>query len=315
MKKIITLLSLLLFFASCHKESDRPVTPLRLGEDDAKELQVTQSETRMILLKGGDGKYSATIEDARIASSSISRDTLRVSGILYGETSLTIRSHDEVRRVRVKVVPPPFASNEDVVTLHPGDNVQTLSLSGGGARATLNIEDPEKAADIQWEASSGLVKIKAKYEGDIKLIATSEDRKTTKEILIKVRCVGTADRLGVYMTNSRQLSQLFPCRIVARREGQYVRFSENSNPILRTKSGLTPGARINRALTLSPEIVSPVVGEARKVKLEWLDAEALYQEHPLRREGEYTVYVEEVRDRQVVLRGRGFKIVAPYRKG
>ena len=56
MKKIITLLSLLLFFASCHKESDRPVTPLRLGEDDAKELQVTQSETRMILLKGGDGK-------------------------------------------------------------------------------------------------------------------------------------------------------------------------------------------------------------------------------------------------------------------
>ena len=106
MKKIITLLSLLLFFASCHKESDRPVTPLRLGEDDAKELQVTQSETRMILLKGGDGKYSATIEDARIASSSISRDTLRVSGILYGETSLTIRSHDEVRRVRVKVVPP-----------------------------------------------------------------------------------------------------------------------------------------------------------------------------------------------------------------
>ena len=117
------------------------------------------------------------------------------------------------------------------------------------------------------------------------------------------------------MTNSRQLSQLFPCRIVARREGQYVRFSENSNPILRTKSGLTPGARINRALTLSPEIVSPVVGEARKVQISWLDAEALYKEHPLKREGEYTVYVEEVRDRQVVLRGRGFKIVAPYRKG
>ena len=78
---------------------------------------------------------------------------------------------------------------------------------------------------------------------------------------------------------------------------------------------MTPGARINRALTLSPEIVSPVVGEARKVQISWLDAEALYQGHPLKREGEYTVYVEEVRDRQVVLRGQGFKIVAPYRKG
>ena len=108
MKKILFLLSLVLV-ASCRKESDRPILPLRLGEEDAKELQLTQSETRMILLKGGDGKYSAAIEDARIASSSISRDTLRVSGILYGETSLTLRSHDEVRRVRVLVVPPPFA--------------------------------------------------------------------------------------------------------------------------------------------------------------------------------------------------------------
>ena len=315
MKKILSLLSLLLLLGSCHKEADRPITPIRLGEEDVQELQVTPSETRMILLKGGDGKYAATIEDSRIATSSLSRDTLRVAGVLHGETSLTIRSHDEVRRVRVKVVPPPFASNEDVVTLHPGDHVQTLSLSGGGARASFRVEDPEQAADILWEASSGLVKIKAKYEGDIKLIATSEDRKSTKEILVRVRCVGSADRLGVYMTNSRQISQLFPCRIVARREGQYVRFSESSIPVLRTKSGLTPGARINRALTLSPEIVSPVVGEARKVQISWLDAEALYKEHPLKREGEYTVYVEEVRDRQVVLRGRGFKIVAPYRKG
>ena len=67
-------------------------------------------------------------------------------------------------------------------------------------------------------------------------------------------------------------------------------------------------------LTLTPEIVAPVVGEARKVKIDWLDASIFYKEHPLKREGEYTVYVEEVRDRQVVLRGRGFKIVAPYRK-
>ena len=212
MKKILFLLSLVLLVASCRKENDRPILPLRLGEEDAKELQLTQSETRMILLKGGDGKYTATIEDARIASSSISRDTLRVSGLLYGETSLTLRSHDEVRRVRVLVVPPPFASNEDAVTLRPGDDVQTLSLSGGGARASLKVEDPEKAADIVWQAETGLVKIKAKYEGDIKLIATSEDRKTTKEILVKVRCAGSADRFGVYMTNSRQLSQLFPCR-------------------------------------------------------------------------------------------------------
>lgn len=130
MKKILFLLSLVLLVASCRKENDRPILPLRLGEEDAKELQLTQSETRMILLKGGDGKYTATIEDARIASSSISRDTLRVSGLLYGETSLTLRSHDEVRRVRVLVVPPPFASNEDAVTLRPGDDVQTLSLSG-----------------------------------------------------------------------------------------------------------------------------------------------------------------------------------------
>ena len=64
MKKILFLLSLVLLVASCRKESDRPILPLRLGEEDAKELQLTQSETRMLLLKGGDGKYTATIEDA-----------------------------------------------------------------------------------------------------------------------------------------------------------------------------------------------------------------------------------------------------------
>ena len=116
------------------------------------------------------------------------------------------------------------------------------------------------------------------------------------------------------MTNSRQLSQLFPCRIMVRLKGKSVRFSESAIPVLRTKKGLTPESRVNRVLTLTPEIVAPVVGEARKVKIDWLDPSIFYKEHPLKREGEYTVYVEEVRDRQVVLRGRGFKIVAPYRK-
>ena len=102
---------------------------------------------------------------------------------------------------------------------------------------------------------------------------------------------------------------------MVRLKGQYVRFSESSIPVLRTKKGLTPEAQVNRVLTLTPEIATPVVGEAHKVKIQWLDASVFYKEHPLKREGEYTVYVEEVRDRQVVLRGRGFKIVAPYRKG
>lgn len=53
--------------------------------------------TRMILLQGGNGKYIANVADSKVAGVSISKDTLRINGILEGNTYATIISGDYKR--------------------------------------------------------------------------------------------------------------------------------------------------------------------------------------------------------------------------
>lgn len=316
MYKFLPLPCLLLALAlgSCRQESPRPITPIEVGTPDATELQTSPEETLTILLKGGDGKYTALTTESKIATASISKDTLRVHGHFIGETALILRSHDQERRLQVHVVAPNLVASEEVVHLHPGDDARTLTLAGGGEKASLQVLNPEEAALIDWKASTGQVRIQAKSEGDIRLIATSEDGRTTKEILVKIRCEGTADSPGLYTTTSRSISSTFKSLLVVRKRAEFVRLSETTNPVAIAKTGRAL-IRENRVLTIRPEIVSPTVGDKLEIQVSWLsDYSSIYREHPLKKEGRYTVYVEEVRERHVVLRGKGFKLVLPYRK-
>lgn len=312
-RSAFALLTLLL--VACKQEAPRSVTPIEVGTPDASSLELSPDRTLTILLKGGDGKYSAQTTESRIATASISRDTLRLTGHFIGETNLVLRSHDQVRRLPIRVTAPAFAATEKEVTLHPGDDAQTLTLSGGGARAALQIHNPEEAAVIDWKASTGQVRIQAKREGDIRLVATSEDGKTTQEILVKIRCIGSPDAPGVYTTTSRSLSRTFKSLLTVRRRGEFVRLSETSNPSIIAKTSPRTLIRDNRVLIVRPEITSPFVGEQREIEVSWLsDYSSIYREHPLKKDGRYTVYVEEVRDKLVILRGKGFKLALPYSK-
>ena len=316
MKNLFISLSLLLTLAvsSCKNDEPNKVANIEVGTNNADTLYVNRDQKIFFLLKGGDNKYKANTEDAKIATAEINKDSLFITGHFNGGTPLTIHSHDLQRRLFIKVVPPPFDATEKVVTLAPGDDARTLNLAGGGPKATLTQEGPEKdAAKITWDAKTGNVRIQALYEGDVKLIATSEDGKTKKEILVQIRCQGESSKFGAYTTNSRSISSVFPVVMTAHRRGQFVRFSETSNPLTSQKSDLKALSRDNRVLTIKPELTNPKVGDQVELTLNWLsEYSSISSENPIKKDGQYKAIVTEVQDRKVTVRGAGFKFVLPY---
>ena len=318
MKNLFISLSLLLTLAvsSCKNDEPNKVANIEVGTNNADTLYVNRDQKIFFLLKGGDNKYKANTEDAKIATAEINKDSLFITGHFNGGTPLTIHSHDLQRRLFIKVVPPPFDATEKVVTLAPGDDARTLNLAGGGPKATLTQEGPEKdAAKITWDAKTGNVRIQALYEGDVKLIATSEDGKTKKEILVQIRCQGESSKFGAYTTNSRSISSVFPVVMTAHRRGQFVRFSETSNPLTSQKSDLKALSRDNRVLTITPELANPKVGDAVELTLNWLsEYSSISSENPIKENKTYNAIVTDVQDRKVTVRGAVFKFVLPYVK-
>ena len=139
MKNLFISLSLLLTLAvsSCKNDEPNKVANIEVGTNNADTLYVNRDQKIFFLLKGGDNKYKANTEDAKIATAEINKDSLFITGHFNGGTPLTIHSHDLQRRLFIKVVPPPFDATEKEVTLAPKDDVRTLNLAGGGEKATL----------------------------------------------------------------------------------------------------------------------------------------------------------------------------------
>ena len=321
MKNLFISLSLLLTLAvsSCKNDEPNKVANIEVGTNNADTLYVNRDQKIFFLLKGGDNKYKANTEDAKIATAEINKDSLFITGHFNGGTPLTIHSHDLQRRLFIKVVPPPFDATEKVVTLAPGDDARTLNLAGGGPKATLTKEGPEEgAAEITWDAKTGNVRIKALYEGDVKLVATSEDGKTKKEIHVQIRCKdekGESGKFGAYRTDSRSITSVFPVVMTAHRRGQFVRFSETSNPLTSQKSDPRALSRENRVLTIKPELVNPKVGDQVELTLDWLsEYSSISSENPIKENKKYNAIVTEVQDRKVTVRGARFKFVLPYVK-
>ena len=62
---------------ACDKDNNQEEKDIRLGVEDVNEVSLNKLSTRMILLTGGTGKYTVNVADSKIASASISKDTLR----------------------------------------------------------------------------------------------------------------------------------------------------------------------------------------------------------------------------------------------
>ena len=230
-------------FVACSEDASEN-RDIQVGADDLKEVKLNKLTTRTIILRGGNGKYIANVADSKIAGVSISKDTLRINGILEGNTYATIISGDFKRVVNINVVVPELSISQSEIRLYPRDESKFISLNGGGDIVDLKIEDPDKVIDAKWNAKTNILEVQAYYEGEAKIRIISQD-KQEKTLKVVVRCDGTADRVGIYGTTSHSLYEQMNTKI---------------------------------------------------------------------KEGKCKLYVEEVREKDVVLRGNGFKFVIPYEK-
>lgn len=302
MKRILFYLLLLCCgtaFVACSDDNSE-AKDIQVGADDLKEVALNKLSTRTIILRGGTGKYTANVADSKIAGVAISKDTLRISGILEGQTYATIISGDFKRRVDINVVVPELSISQSEIRLFPRDESKFVSLNGGGDFAELQIEDPDKIMNAKWNAKTGILEIQAHYEGEAKIRVIAQDKKE-KTLKVVVRCEGTADRVGVYSTTSRSIYTHMNTIMAVRRPGIGVWFCSGARPYT-----------AKRVLKITPAVVNPVVGSHVNVTLSMTYPDE-FSNSGLK-EGQYKLFVEEVREHDAVLRGRGFKLVVPYER-
>ena len=302
MKRILFYLLLLCCgtaFVACSDDNSE-AKDIQVGADDLNEVALNKLSTRTIILRGGTGKYTANVADSKIAGVAISKDTLRISGILEGQTYATIISGDFKRRVDINVVVPELSISQSEIRLFPRDESKFVSLNGGGDFAELQIEDPDKIMNAKWNAKTGILEIQAHYEGEAKIRVIAQDKKE-KTLKVVVRCEGTADRVGVYSTTSRSIYTHMNTIMAVRRPGIGVWFCSGARPYT-----------AKRVLKITPAVVNPVVGSHVNVTLSMTYPDE-FSNSGLK-EGQYKLFVEEVREHDAVLRGQGFKLVIPYEK-
>ena len=179
MKHIYSWLSVIILgmsLTACHTESDLEPSKILIGDNDLSSIDVFTHATRMLILKGGTGKYKCNINNSKLATVSINEDTLRVTGILEGETYATVWSGDECRKLDINVIVPNITSTKDVIRLFPRDESRSVSVNGGGGMAQMSVEDPMRVLKkVKWNAKTNIIEIDTYCEGDAYLHITGQE--------------------------------------------------------------------------------------------------------------------------------------------
>ena len=286
-----------LLFVACD-DTSVPVSPIRVGATDADSLSVSPEATRIVLLSGGTGKYAAYVADGTLAKVAINEDTLRITGQLTGKTVATIHSGDETRRIALHVEDREVSVSHQEVRLFPRDESRFISVNGGGKYADLEVLDPEGAITTKWNAKTNILEVDARYEGEAQVKIVPPEGKPTL-LKVVVRCEGEVNRPGIYGTTSRSIFRQMNTLSVVHRKGVGVWLNNNAQPY---------GAL--RSLLVTPAVVNPKVGQHLSLNYTMRYPDE-FRNSGLT-EGQHTLIVEEVRQRYVVLRGKGHKLVLPF---
>lgn len=302
-KNVVTKLCLtfcLICLFACEKQKEE-LPDIRIGKEKAiDELSLNKQTEKKLLLSGGNGKYIVNVENAQIATAYMSMDTLKIKGLLEGETFATIISHDKRAKLKINVVFPELGVSHSTVQLLPRFRSKFISISGGGELTKLEENDPADIMDIKWDGSTGMLEIYPKYEGEAQVIAISEDAKEKKIIHVKVKPEGELKTPGWYSTKSGSYYVILNNKMVIKRKGVGTWIVNSARPYGDGKLSYD-----NSYMKISP-VINPVQGDS-------IDLNILryVSRKPEIKEGIHRLYVEEIRESEVILRGKGFKFLLP----
>ncbi len=305
MKKYIFLILIAVAFFACESEEPNSYPPIKLGNgnETLSEISINKFTERKIILSGGNEKFSVNIEDSRVAKASVYRDTLKIKGLLEGRTFASIKSHSQEVILGVNVTPQQISISQDAIRLYPKDVSKFVSVSGGGEIVTMEEDDPDDILEAKWNGETGILELKAYFEGDA-IIRFKSKNVTTKEVKVKVKCEGNPEEIGIYSTTSKSIYVGLNRIMTVKRKGVGTWLASSTNPY-----GVA-GVFNQRVVAKFDPIKNPEKDTYTTVNALFMPyvegvSNIAY--------GNNKVYVEEVNEdkKTVLLRGRGFKIILP----
>lgn len=304
MKRIFLFIALItLGLSACKEEPKEPqvqIAEIVIGEGAGEEVVVLdKGDTVYKVLKGGNGKFTATVEDSKILEAKIEGNYLKLRGLNYGTTKVSVRSHDKQKTLTVRVDRPEINLSDKEVSLFPGEVRKNITVRGGGDDAEFEVINLEGAIEARWDARTGVLELVGNYEGEGTIIFRSKDDKPAKEIKVIVKATNdVSGSIGFYSTKSQTLRTDFPVLLHAHRPGKMVWISGSMDMTNLAKT------RVRMRSLRSPEKGATITERITFVNVGKYES------------GEYPLIVEEVReaDGLVTLRGQGFKLVVPFDK-
>lgn len=263
----LLVLTFAILLPSCKKDSPQNYSPIKIGEDATSLSEITiNRSSRKILLSGGNNKYSATVADSKIASVTVEKDSLIVTGLQEGRTFATIMSHNYTQRLDINVTFPPITFSQPEMLIYP-DRLRedtSVKLSGGGITPSLSVY-PEGVINIKWDAQTEVVVITALRAGDA--LVTAKDEKGNKaELKVKVRPDDFPQKYGIYSTTGRYLEQNYRLKAVfiSKKDNGEIIMASGSSP----KGGTIEWGRgIESIPTTVISIKAEEVEEGKPVKI------------------------------------------------
>ncbi|MDN4753355.1 hypothetical protein QYZ87_02240 [Porphyromonadaceae bacterium W3.11] len=302
MKQLLyTYLAFIIFgLAACQSQDKKPDFPeITVGDGNITVIKVDKNSTIDLKVLGGNGKYKVTLQDSKIAKAEIEGEYLKVTGLKYGKTSLVITSHDQRRELTVMVERPEFNLTQTEVRLYPGDTDYVVKVTGGGDDGEIKVDDPQGALEYVWNENNSIL-LTAKHEGVAVITFISKDDKPDKTLTVKIIAEDNdnlSEKIGLYATTSHSLYSLIPTTLAGYRKGAMVWIC-----------GSTHLGRTYKRVEFKP-LSAPKEGEKVSVDLTFVNVDNFAP-------ATYDLIVEKVHSSKglVVLRGAGFKIVAPFDK-
>ncbi len=299
-------LSFIFLLMACEQDSKETFPDIRIGRDEVMtEVELNKQAERNILLSGGNGKYRVNVADSKVAKVYISLDTLKIKGLLEGETYATVISYGKKAKLKINVTFPKPGFSQSSILLRPGGTDFSVSLTGGGEKMKLVKDDPDEVVSMKWDAGSNIIELLGHCEGEATIIAVAEDgNKEILQVIVKVE--DTIEHPGVYATTQRyfQNSHLAGYKMVVFKEGKGVWFVNSARPYSERIENQYDGT----SLFVYPTVKDPVAGESVEVNIEHKVGK------PAMKPGKYKMKIEEVRESTVLLHARGFKILMPFEK-